>query len=239
MTTFVADTRRCDGRVRPETALPGHQLAFIRERARTVRIQVEAGPCRYLHLVFSGLRLASASAPRPLLLTFSRTHHDATTDPSVSSLGRLLDSALTESPENTPLLAHLALAMRALITEPETTAPPAQAPGLSDLQLKRALAFINSHFGQALKLPDIAAACALSPGHFARAFQRSTGKTPYRWLLERRIHEAQRLMVETPMPLIDVGSHCGFASQSHFTRIFRNAVGVPPGVWRRSADSHG
>jgi AraC family transcriptional regulator len=27
---------------------------------------------------------------------------------------------------------------------------------------------------------------------------------------------------------------CGFADQSHFTRVFTRAVGISPGQWRRA-----
>ena len=34
--------------------------------------------------------------------------------------------------------------------------------------------------------------------------------------------------------LTDIARACGFASQSHFTRAFRQATGASPGAWRRA-----
>ncbi|MGH6911086.1 MAG: helix-turn-helix domain-containing protein [Phenylobacterium sp.] len=81
---------------------------------------------------------------------------------------------------------------------------------------------------------EIARACGLSPGHFARAFRITMGLPPHRWLLERRIDKAKDLLRETDEPLSEVALRCGFADQSHFTRTFTTAAGAPPGAWRRS-----
>ncbi len=34
-------------------------------------------------------------------------------------------------------------------------------------------------------------------------------------------------------PLADIAAACGFADQSHFTRVFARSMGTPPGSWRR------
>ncbi|WP_429242048.1 helix-turn-helix domain-containing protein [Luteibacter sp. 621] len=190
-----------------------------------------------LLITFAGLRIASAPVPRPLLVNFTNGPA-ARTQQGTAALAHALDDAVRTMPANSRLLAHLALALQALAGDGGAAQGP-PASGLSDAQLRRALAFIEERFSEPLKLADMAAACALSPGHFARAFQASTDKTPYRWLLDRRIAEAQRLLAMTTTPLLQVALACGFASQSHFTRIFRNTTGTPPGVWRRSATTFG
>jgi transcriptional regulator GlxA family with amidase domain len=41
------------------------------------------------------------------------------------------------------------------------------------------------------------------------------------------------MMLETSMPVGEIAIACGFADQSHLTRVFTRAMGVSPGVWRR------
>ena len=84
-----------------------------------------------------------------------------------------------------------------------------------------------------ISVPRLAEECGLSPRHFTRAFSRSTGLPPHRWLLERRVEMATQLLRDPAHSLVDVGLACGFASQSHFTRIFTARVGRSPGSWRR------
>jgi AraC family transcriptional regulator len=82
---------------------------------------------------------------------------------------------------------------------------------------------------------DIARECELSVAQFARAFKRSTGLPPHRYLTERRIERARLLLMHSDLPLADVAVRCGFADQSHFTKIFRRSMAVSPGSFRRAS----
>ena len=79
----------------------------------------------------------------------------------------------------------------------------------------------------------LAKTCDLSVSHFARAFKASFGVTCHRWLTERRVERAQELLASTRLSLEEIASQSGFADQPAFTRVFRQLVGVPPGLWRR------
>ncbi len=79
----------------------------------------------------------------------------------------------------------------------------------------------------------MAALVDLSPFHFARLFKATRGVTPYRFVLERRIAAARRLL-GSDAGLAEIAYATGFASQSHFTTIFRREIGVTPGAARRT-----
>ncbi|CAG9225821.1 AraC family transcriptional regulator [Paraburkholderia tropica] len=86
-----------------------------------------------------------------------------------------------------------------------------------------------------VSIADIARECNLSRGYFIRAFSKSTGRTPHQWLLEQRTDEARQLVERTDMTLSEIAAQCGFADQSHLSRVFLKLVGVSPGAWRRHA----
>jgi AraC family transcriptional regulator len=44
---------------------------------------------------------------------------------------------------------------------------------------------------------------------------------------------AKSLLREADRPLVEIASACGFADQSHFTRVFTCIVGASPGAWRK------
>ena len=79
----------------------------------------------------------------------------------------------------------------------------------------------------------LAEECGLSPRHFARAFRQSTGVPPHRWLMRHRVQRAKELLRRQALSLADIALRCGFADQSHFTRVFSREVGFSPGQWRR------
>jgi AraC-like DNA-binding protein len=55
--------------------------------------------------------------------------------------------------------------------------------------------------GSLIRLADMARECGLSVSHFERAFRKSFGKSPYRWLLERRIDRSKALLATTELPI--------------------------------------
>ena len=111
---------------------------------------------------------------------------------------------------------------------------PSVRGGLAPWQLRLARDTINANLKRELSLEHIARECRLSVSHFARAFTRSTGVTPHRWLMQRRVELAKDLMLTTDASLVDVSLMCGFSDQSHFTRVFAEATGETPGRWRQT-----
>jgi len=164
-------------------------------------------------------------------------HMDADHPPAVRTLAQVLFDSLRADAPNAPLLAHVALALRAILSFPAPR-EDAGAPrgGLASWQERRATAFMDERLDQSFPVSDVADACGLSVNHFSRAFRRSMGKPPHRWLLDRRIEKARELLRDTSLSLADIALACGFAEQSHFTRVFTRTVGMPPGAWRRAAD---
>jgi AraC-like DNA-binding protein len=107
------------------------------------------------------------------------------------------------------------------------------ASGLASWQLRRVKALVTATGENSISVGRLAEECGLSPRHFTRAFTRSTGLPPHRWLLEQRVEMAKQLLRDPTRSLVDVAIACAFSSQSHFTRIFTARVGRSPGSWRR------
>jgi AraC family transcriptional regulator len=106
--------------------------------------------------------------------------------------------------------------------------------GLSPAREKLAKELLDSNLNGEMSVREIANACGLSPAYFARAFRRTTGMLPHRWLLNRRVERAKHFLLQTKMSISEIAYSCGFADQSHFTRVFLQVVGTTPGAWRRA-----
>jgi AraC-like DNA-binding protein len=158
-----------------------------------------------------------------------------------NALGRAfneLTGELTEPNEMMPLFTE-GWAMQALAYVAKTARAPhpqraASVSGLAPWQLRRAKEMLQTDLSENLSLDNIAAACRLSVSHFARAFKYSTGLPPHQWLINARIELARSLLVKSRTPLVDIAGMCGFADQSHFSRVFGRFVGTSPGAWRRA-----
>ena len=107
--------------------------------------------------------------------------------------------------------------------------------GLAAWQLRRVKELIAADLSAPVAMSDLAQACGLSVSYFARAFKQSVGMPPHQWLLEQRVERARQMLNRPDASLAEVALVCGFADQSHFTRVFKNIMGASPGAWRRGA----
>jgi AraC family transcriptional regulator len=92
---------------------------------------------------------------------------------------------------------------------------------------------MRAHLDEELTLERLAGETGFSPYHFARLFRQTTGQTPHQFVLGERIRRAQALLSGTDQPLAAIAVESGFASQSHFTQVFRRQLGCTPGQYRR------
>jgi AraC-like DNA-binding protein len=67
--------------------------------------------------------------------------------------------------------------------------------GLASKPLQRVIEYINEHLQDELSLFELARTAKLSPHYFATAFKASTGISPHRYVIERRLDRARDLRI--------------------------------------------
>lgn len=106
--------------------------------------------------------------------------------------------------------------------------------GLAPWQARTVTRHIRENVDGSIPLSILAELANLSCSQFRRAFKTSFGDTPHAYIMRQRILRAQDLMLSTSEPLSELALSCGFADQSHFTRLFVRMVGETPNNWRRA-----
>jgi AraC-like DNA-binding protein len=106
--------------------------------------------------------------------------------------------------------------------------------GLSPARLRRVLNYIAANLHDTNSLHQLAKLAELSPHHFAHAFKQSTGLPPRKYILQQRITQAQQLLEQRELTILEISHSLGFCSQGHFTRVFTQEIGIPPGKYRRN-----
>jgi AraC family transcriptional regulator len=161
-------------------------------------------------------------------------------DTTIASLGMAVLPALSHPDQASQLFVDYVLfalgihvartygGMRAL-------SPPIRG-GLTARQIRRAKEILAGNLDGRVPLKEVARECGLSVSHFSRSFRRSVGAAPHNWLLTRRVDAAKEKLRDGRLSLLNVALDCGFADQSHLTRVFTRMVGVSPGAWRRARD---
>lgn len=157
-------------------------------------------------------------------------------DPTLAALSRVLLAVTEQSAAASQLfLDQLGLSVIAHVAQSYGGLNPRRSraePGLAPWQQRRAVELMHARISDQITMEEIARECQLTPSHFSRAFRLSFGSAPHRYLADLRVTEAKRLMTGTALPLADIALMCGFAEQSHLTRVFSRLVGASPGAWR-------
>ena len=98
-------------------------------------------------------------------------------------------------------------------------------------EIEKACEYMEQHFTERIYLDQICRYAGLSKSTLLRAFTKSKGVTPYRYLATIRINEAKKLLAEE-VPPVEVAIRTGFSDQSHFTNYFNQFIGLAPSVYR-------
>lgn len=99
---------------------------------------------------------------------------------------------------------------------------------------RRAKELLHEQFRENLRVRDLARDAGVHPVHLARVFRRIERQTPGDYLQRLRVRAACRLLRERELPLAFVAADCGFADQSHLTRVFRKLTGTTPARLRQA-----
>jgi AraC-like DNA-binding protein len=137
-----------------------------------------------------------------------------------------------------PLAAEEALvdALAMLVRRHGTRARRAGAPGAAGrggAMARRVREFLEEEHARVVTLAELSALTGLSPCSVSRAFRAAVGVPPYTYLALVRVRRARELIARG-LPLSVVTHATGFADQSHFTRRFKQVMGVTPGQYARA-----
>ncbi len=118
------------------------------------------------------------------------------------------------------------------------SAPPPRAAPLNTAKEHAAVAKAEAHMRENLHRPlaraEVAASVGVTEAHLARLFRAATGGGVNKRLTEMRIVRAKELLAESALPVTAIAGQVGFSSFSHFSLLFRRAVGLSPSDYRRS-----
>ena len=119
----------------------------------------------------------------------------------------------------------------ALLLDRHTTAAPVRETRAEVRHVRDRLA---DESADAPTLGELAAMTGLSKYQVLRRFQKAYGVPPHAWLQQRRAERA-RSLIRHGAGLAAAAAACGFADQSHLTRVFVRQFGFTPGAWRKAA----
>jgi AraC family L-rhamnose operon transcriptional activator RhaR/AraC family L-rhamnose operon regulatory protein RhaS len=93
--------------------------------------------------------------------------------------------------------------------------------------------YIAAHYGEKIRLQDLADAACMQRTYFCSLFHRATGMTPMDYLGRYRLLAARQQLRETDATITRIAHDAGFYDTAHFTRAFTKLTGMTPSRFRR------
>ena len=110
--------------------------------------------------------------------------------------------------------------------------PQTYRGGLTPARLRRVTELVHTKIENDLSLEDLAQSVQLSTAHFSQMFRKTTGQTPHQFVLRQRVEHAKEMLRRAEARVLDVAVACGFKTQQHFARVFRQICGASPTEYR-------
>lgn len=107
--------------------------------------------------------------------------------------------------------------------------------GQERAEVRRIRRYIDERYAENLRLAELAALVNWTPFYLLRVFRKAVGLPPHAYLNTVRIRESQRLLLSGTLPA-QVAYDTGFSSQSHFTTVFKQLIGVTPGQYAQQVN---
>lgn len=92
--------------------------------------------------------------------------------------------------------------------------------------------YINAHINDELRLEQLAALVGMTPTAFSRYFKLRTGKNLSEYIVDIRLGQAARRLIDTTDSISEICWSCGFNTLSNFNRLFRSRKGCNPTEFR-------
>jgi AraC family transcriptional regulator len=235
----------------PETSLDTHAhenpaISFVLGGKRIYRFGGRAFDCRAGSAVFvpAGAPHSSrfaAERGRGLMLEVRRPSADLNTlfgEPRRScdvDLAERCDGIRGEIwfPDDVSSLALESLGFELLVAEARAARDPRGIPRWLD-QVRGTL---QESFKAPPSLATLAVGAGVDRSRLTREFRRHFHSSIGEYVRAIRVRHAWELIVCSNRPLCEVAVECGFADQSHLTRVFRRAYGTTPGRFRLDSAS--
>ncbi|MGH8786346.1 MAG: helix-turn-helix domain-containing protein [Cupriavidus necator] len=109
----------------------------------------------------------------------------------------------------------------------------AKPPVAMDPRVRQAIALMKQDITHDLDMDSVAAQAGLSRAHFFTLFQRDTQVTPLVYANVLRFEAAIERLTHSREPVGDVAHGLGFSAPGHFSRFFRQHLGITPSDYRR------
>lgn len=95
-----------------------------------------------------------------------------------------------------------------------------------------ALRYIDEYFCTELNVNELASIAGYTPDYFRILFKEKTGKTPKKYILDKKIDYAKKLLEHSKLSITNISYECGFNYVPQFLVFFKKYTSLTPNQYR-------
>lgn len=100
--------------------------------------------------------------------------------------------------------------------------------------LKPVISYMKLNYTDEITLSVLSNIIPMSEGHFCRVFKEVMMITPFQYLMNYRIMQSCRLLIETDKKIGEVANLSGFSTISYYNKVFLKIIGCTPKQYKES-----
>ncbi len=100
-------------------------------------------------------------------------------------------------------------------------------------RFKPVMEYVENHLGDKLTVSQLAKKAYLERAYFSTRFSETFGIPVKKYIIQRRIDHARRMLLDTNVKLEAIAGELGFTDAFHFSRTFKKLTGESPSDFRR------
>ena len=97
------------------------------------------------------------------------------------------------------------------------------------------LSYIEENYNVEIPISLLAAKMNVSTLYFSNYFKATFHISPKQYILNMRLAEGQRLLLETDMTIREIANSVGFANENYFSEFFASKIGISASRYRKRA----
>ncbi len=100
-------------------------------------------------------------------------------------------------------------------------------------RISEIITYINLNYGNDIGLDTLSKEFSISTAHLSRAFKKVTGISFIEYLNNIRVNEAQKLLIDTKLSILEIAEKVGYQNGTHFGRTFKSITGNSPSEYKK------
>ncbi|RXZ82192.1 AraC family transcriptional regulator [Paenibacillaceae bacterium] len=141
-------------------------------------------------------------------------------------------SLMTDKPYSMQVQVHISQTIGQLLGRIGLGAGGSEIDKKRNLDLERAIRYMNDRMTESIKLGELAAHTGLSRQHLIYLFNLETGFPPVEYYLRMKMQKAGQLLSLTDLTIKEIAAAVGIADPYYFSRMFKKRIGVSPSEYR-------